>query len=184
MIVLKECIESLQAKLERYKRFGLKETPTRTIFVDPLLQALGWDVTNWDEVELEYPTAGGRFVDYALKLDDKPVLFVEARPLGTAIDDPETISRAIADSAAAGIKWCILTNGMSYAVYRAVEKDPASSTKLFEVSIDPSQNDGISNQEVSDRLSRFSKASMAHDVLDRLAEGISGKDNFRKARTR
>lgn len=84
MIVLKECIDSLQAKLERYKRFGLKETPTRTIFIDPLLQALGWDVTNWDEVELEYPAAPGRFVDYALKLDEKPVLFVEARPLGAA----------------------------------------------------------------------------------------------------
>ncbi len=184
MIVLKECIESLQAKLERYKRLGLKETPTRTIFIEPLLQALGWDVTNWDEVELEYPTAGGNFVDYALKLDDRPVLFVEAKPLGAAIDDTDAVSRIIGDAAASGIKWCIITNGLSFGVYRTPEEGSPSGRKLFEVSIDPSRNGGISNQEVSERLSRFSKAAMAQNVLDNLAGEISGKANTRKARRR
>jgi predicted type IV restriction endonuclease len=50
------CIEDLRTKLDRHRKDGLNEYPTRTIFIDPLLQALGWDVREPDEVELEYPT--------------------------------------------------------------------------------------------------------------------------------
>ena len=39
-------IEELRIKLEKHRKEDLKEYPTRTIFVDPLLQALGWDVRN------------------------------------------------------------------------------------------------------------------------------------------
>ena len=49
-------IETLRVQLERRKSSGLKEYPTRTIFIDPLISALGWDVRDPDEVELEYPT--------------------------------------------------------------------------------------------------------------------------------
>ena len=38
------CIENLRLKLDMFRRTGLKEYPTRTIFIDPLLQALGWEV--------------------------------------------------------------------------------------------------------------------------------------------
>ena len=31
-------------RIHRHRREGLKEYPTRTIFIDPLLAALGWDV--------------------------------------------------------------------------------------------------------------------------------------------
>ncbi len=50
-------LQQLQTKLERFRKEVLmKETPTRTIFIDPILEALGWDVRNPDEVQLEYPT--------------------------------------------------------------------------------------------------------------------------------
>ena len=44
-------IETLRAQLERHKQSGLKEYPTRTIFVDPLLSALGWDIRDPDKVD-------------------------------------------------------------------------------------------------------------------------------------
>jgi hypothetical protein len=47
-----KCIESLRVQLERHRKGGLKEYPTRTIFIDPLLGALGWDVRDPDDVEL------------------------------------------------------------------------------------------------------------------------------------
>ena len=49
------CIEGLQAKLEKHRKDDLKETPTRVIFTDVLLQSAGWDVRNPDEVELDLP---------------------------------------------------------------------------------------------------------------------------------
>jgi len=46
-------LQELQAKLDRFRKDGLKETPTRTIFIDPLLEALGWNVRDPDEVQLD-----------------------------------------------------------------------------------------------------------------------------------
>ncbi len=80
-----KCIENLRMKLDKHRKDDLKEYPTRTIFVDPLLQALSWDVKDPDEVELEYPTIDGKSVDYAPKINRKPVLFIEAKPLNDAI---------------------------------------------------------------------------------------------------
>ena len=74
-------LQELQGKLERFRKEGLKETPTRTIFIDPLLEALAWDVRDPDEVQLEYPTVDAKSVDYALKINRKPILLVEAKPL-------------------------------------------------------------------------------------------------------
>ncbi|KUK15112.1 MAG: Uncharacterized protein XD53_1458, partial [Petrotoga mobilis] len=69
MDTLVKCIEDLRMKLNRYRKHGLKEYPTRTIFVDQLLEALGWDIRDPDEVELEYPTIDGKSVDYAAKIN-------------------------------------------------------------------------------------------------------------------
>ena len=68
------CIESLRVQLERHRKEGLKEYPTRTIFIDPMLSALGWDVRDPDEVQLERPTVVGKSVDYARNGNRKVVL--------------------------------------------------------------------------------------------------------------
>ncbi len=83
---LVRAIEDLRAKLGRLRKHVLKETPTRTIVIDPLLEALGWDVRDPDEVQLEYPTVDGKSVDYALKINGRPVLLVEAKPLDDALN--------------------------------------------------------------------------------------------------
>ncbi len=73
MARLEACIEDLRRQLEKHRLSGLKEYPTRTIFIDPLLGALGWDVRDPDSVQLEYPTIDGKAVDYALKINRKAV---------------------------------------------------------------------------------------------------------------
>lgn len=59
-------IEVIRSKIDGLRRRELKETPTRTMVIDPLLEVLGWDVRDPDEVQLEYPTVDGKSVDYAL----------------------------------------------------------------------------------------------------------------------
>jgi hypothetical protein len=71
-------IETIRTKVDAWRKHRLKETPTRTIVIDPLLEALGWDVRDPDEVQLEYPTVDGKSVDYGLKLNRKCVLLIEA----------------------------------------------------------------------------------------------------------
>ena len=59
MKAIEKCIEGLRAQMEKHHGKSLKEHPTRTIFIAPLLQAFNWDMRDPDEVELEYPTVRG-----------------------------------------------------------------------------------------------------------------------------
>jgi len=176
-----KCIESLRLQLERHHGKGMKEYPTRTIFIDPLLQALNWDVRDPDEVELEYPTVDGKSVDYAMKINRKVVLLVEAKQLEDPLDDVKSITQVVGYAANDGIEWCVLTNGIRYKVYRASERASAPEKLLFEASIDPRDSQGLSVEQISAQLNRLSKDSLAEGVLDRLGTEIFTTGKVRKA---
>jgi hypothetical protein len=174
-------IETLRAQLERHKHSGLKEYPTRTILIDPLLSALGWDVRDPDEVELEYPTVDGKSVDYAMKINRKPVFLLEAKQLTDPLDDVKSITQVVGYAANDGIEWCVLTNGVRYKVYKASEKAAAPDKLLFEVSIDPRDSAGLTVEQIATQLNRLSRDSLAQGVLDRLGTEIFTTGKVRKA---
>jgi len=176
------CIEQLRLKLDRHRKENLKEYPTRIIFIDPLLQALGWDVKDPDEVQLEYPTIDGKSVDYALKkVDRKPVLFIEAKPLNDPLTDVKAITQVVGYASNAGIEWCILTNGVIYKVYRSTEEAEAPEKLLFEVSIDPKESEGRSVQQIADQLARFSRDAAERGVLKKISWQVFTLGKVRKA---
>ena len=175
------CIEELRKKLDKHRRDDLKEYPTRTIFIDPLLEALGWDVRDPDDVELEYPTIDGRSVDYAPKINRKPVLFVEAKPLNNPLTDVKSITQVVGYAANAGVEWCILTNGVTYKVYRSTERAEAPDKLLFEVSFDPKETEGMTVHQVAEQFARFSRDAMAEGLLDEIGEQIFTTGKVRKA---
>lgn len=175
------CIERLSSQLERHRRSGLKEYPTRTIFIDPLLEALGWNVRDPDEVELEYPTIDGKSVDYALKVNRKPVLLLEAKPLNDPLDDVKSVTQTVGYAANDGIEWCVLTNGTRYKVYRSSEKAAAPEKLLFEVSIDPRDPQSLTAEQLAAHLDRLSRDSLAKGILDRLGEEVFTTSKVRKA---
>lgn len=175
------CIEELRFKLDRHRKEDLKEYPTRTIFIDPLLQALGWDVRDPDEVQLEYPTIDGKSVDYGPKVNRKPVLFLEAKPLNDPLTDVKSITQVVGYAANAGVEWCILTNGVTYKVYRSTEKAEAPDKLLFEVSIDPKESEDRSVHQIAEQFNRFSRDAMARGVLDEIGEQVFTTGKIRKA---
>jgi hypothetical protein len=175
-----KCIENLRIQLERHRKEGLKEYPTRTIFIDPLLAALGWDVRDPDEVELEHPTVDGKSVDYAMKVNRKVVLHWEAKQLGDPLDDVKSITQVVGYAANDGIEWCVLTNGVRYKVYRASEKASAPDKLLFEVSIAPKDSNGLTVEELARQFYRLSRESMAKGLLDQLGTEIFTTGKVRK----
>lgn len=176
-----KCIETLRAQLERHRKSGLKEYPTRTIFIDPLLAALDWDVRDPDEVELEYPTIDAKSVDYAMKINQGVVFLLEAKQLTDALDDVKSITQVVGYAANDGIDWCVLTNGVRYKVYKTSEKASAPDKLLFEVSIDSRDSGGLSVEQVAAQLSRLSRESLAQGVLDKLGAEIFTTGKVRKA---
>jgi len=176
-----KCIETLQMKLEKYQKDDLKEYPTRIIFIDPLLNILGWDVKDPDELELEYPTIDGKSVDYAPKINRKPVLFIEAKALNDPLTDVKSITQVVGYAANAGVEWCILTNGVTYKVYHSTEKVKAPDKLLFEVSLNPKETEGMSIQQVAKLFKRFSRDAMAKGLLDEIGEQIFTTGKIRRA---
>jgi predicted transport protein len=181
MDALVNLLQQLQSKLDRFRRDGLKETPTRTIFVDPILEALGWDVRDPDDVQLEYPTIDGKSVDYALKINGKPLLLVEAKGMNDSLGDVKDITQTTGYAANDGIVWCILTNGVRWRVYRSIEQCPAPEKLMYEVSYDPVDLDGMSLEQVADKFRRFSRDQMAQGTLDALGEQTFTDGKVRKA---
>jgi len=174
-------IESIRAKLDGLRRLALKETPTRTIVIDPILEALGWDIRDPSEVELEYPTVDGKSVDYALKINNRPVLLVEAKALDDPLNDVKAITQVVGYAANAGIVWCVLTNGVKWKIYRSVEKCPAPDKLMFEVSLDPRDSEGTALEQIAQQLARFSRDEMAKGTLDALGEQTFTDGKVRKA---
>jgi len=175
------CIENLRSKIDKFRKTGLKEYPTRTIFIDPLLQSLGWDVVDPDEVELEFPTIDGKSVDYAPKINRKPVLFIEAKPLNDLLTDVKSITQIVGYAANAGVEWCILTNGINYKIYCSTEKAEAPDKLLFEISLDLKETEGISTRQIAEQFARFSRDAMARGVLDKIGEQVFTTGKIRKA---
>lgn len=178
---LVQVIEATRAKIDALRRHGLKETPTRTIVIDPLLEALGWEVRDPDEVQLEYPTVDGKSVDYGLKLNKKCVLLVEAKPFDDPLTDVKAITQVVNYANSDGIVWCILTNGLTWKVYRSIENCPAPDKLMYEVSIDPRDSEGMSVQQIAQQMWRFSREEIAKGALDTLGEQTFTDGKVRKA---
>lgn len=176
-------IEAIQAKLEGLRKRSLKETPTRTIIIDPLLEALGWDIRDPDEVQLEYPTVDGKSVDYALQINRKPVLLVEAKPLDDALNDVKGITQVVGYAANDGIVWCVLTNGIVWKIYRSVEKCPAPEKLFREVSLDRSDGEGLPVDQIARQLWLLSREEMAKGTLDAIGEQPSPMVKFERRST-
>ncbi len=174
-------IEELQVLARKHRRAALKELPTRTIFIDRMLASLGWDVHDPAEVELEYTTVDGRAVDYALKINAKPVIFLEAKALDDQLDDVKAVTQVVGYAANGGVNWCILTNGVRYKIYSSQELASAPDKLLFEISIDPDDVDGNPLAQVAASFNRLSRDSIAAGLLDDLGEEVFTTAKVRKA---
>ena len=81
---LRQTLEDVAERVERYRGAHIGEQNTKATLIVPVLRALGWNVEDLDEVHLEYKfKSQDRPVDYALMLQRKPVLFIEAKGAST-----------------------------------------------------------------------------------------------------
>jgi len=141
---LEEVIRATAEKIRKYRSrsIDIGEENTKATLIAPILQALGWDVRDFDEVEHEYKrTPRDKPVDYALKLFRQPRLFVEAKGLGENLSDRRWILQILGYATAAGVKWSVLTDGDEFRVYNAAATVPADQKLLCKVRIseDPAE---------------------------------------------
>lgn len=160
--VVKQCAE----RLERYghpQRLG--EQNTKANLIEPIIDALGWDIYDPDEVHREYRRLGSdNPVDYALLLRT-PRLFIEAKGLGQNLGDRRWVNQMIVYASSAGVEWVVLTNGLEWRVYNAHARVPIDQKLFWSVRLDDPD-------KAVELLRLLSKENMRNNRIDEISKGV------------
>ena len=135
------CIEQVKTRMEDYNQtLQTNEWRTRMQLIDPLLQVLGWDVSDPNVVIPEYDIAGDA-VDYAL-LDTKgkPVAVIEAKKLGTVLSEKKIQKQIVGYAGLGPTQRVGLTDGNYWYVYDFTRQGELKDKQILNISIstDPS----------------------------------------------
>ena len=112
------------------------EEATKTSFVLPFIQMLGYDIFDPSEVVPEFTadhgTKRGEKVDYALLIDEKPVILIEAKRYGSNLDE-ENVSQLFRYFTVTETRFGILTDGIAYRFFSDLEQpNTMDHTPFFE----------------------------------------------------
>ena len=106
------------------------ETRTRQLLIDPMLEALGWDVRNPAQVHLEYKGTSGK-PDYALFSHGNVVALIEAKKLEIPLAriKVEQMIKYARDKSLTSLKYVVWTNGDHWQIW-SIEEDREESFQL------------------------------------------------------
>ncbi len=135
---LLELVETLKVRIDEHgDQLRGSEWLTRYALVDPLLRELGWDTEDPSLVIPEYQSGHGR-ADYALLGDGKAVMMVEAKKLGTQLQD-SVLSQGINYCLMEGTNYFTVTDGQRWEVYETHKAVPIDQKRVVEIDLkDPS----------------------------------------------
>jgi len=160
MADLEQAVAQIRERIRKYAGEPIGETDTKSVLIDPILRALGWDVEDLDEVKREYEgNEASNPVDYALLLQRTPRLFVEAKALGMSLGDGRWANQIMSCASVAGVAWVGLTDGNEWRIHNSHAAGPVQETLFRTVRID----DPASKPE--DTLQLLSKAQMQDDLI-------------------
>ena len=154
------------------------EEATKTSFVLPFIQMLGYDIFDPSEVVPEFTadlgTKQGEKVDYALLLDGKPVILIEAKRHGSNLDEEE-ISQLFRYFSVTDARFGILTDGIAYRFFSDLEQpNTMDQAPFFEFNMLD-----FSDQQVKD-LKRFAKDSFQLSEITDAARQLKYMSELRR----
>lgn len=167
-------------RIQKYQDRSLGEQNTKASLIEPILEALGWDVRDPDEVHREFkPTTRDSPVDYALALMREPKLFVEAKGLGEDLSDRRWIAQVLGYATVAGVEWCVLTDGNEWRFYNATAAVDADQKLFFQIKLSDGKEDEavrtlnlISRDNLSENIHILSTLWSSHLVDRRVKSSL------------
>ena len=133
-----EKLQQLIERIEKVRDSISSEEATKTSLIMPFFQLLGYDVFNPLEFVPEYTADLGKKkkekVDYAIMIDNKPLIFVECKACNEKLDKYSIqLERYFVSTIEA--KFAILTNGIVYNFYTDLDNSNLMDKRPF-LSID------------------------------------------------
>lgn len=138
------------------------EESTKKDLILPLFRALGWDVENGDECTAEEKISRKR-VDYGLRIDGIPKIFLEAKAAREDLDKTEFAEQAINYAWHKGATWAVLCDFEGTKVFNAEWKSSNPLQNLFFAL-------NFNQYESDDRLFLLSRESLEKGLIDKEAE--------------
>lgn len=122
------------ARVEHLKKKDATEEATKTSFVLPFIQMLGYDIFNPAEVIPEYTadigTKKGEKVDYALLKDDRVVILIECKKIGHSLSR-DAVSQLLRYFGVTETRVGILTDGISYLFFSDLDQANVMDPRPF-----------------------------------------------------
>ena len=165
--------------VQEYAGLNLSESDTRAYLVDPLLRLLGFADVKHLRREVTVP-ATKEFLDYELLVDGQPEVIVEAKAVRHSLSDRHA-AQCVQYASVLGVRWCLITNGLAWALYDAHATGPLREKRVAEVRLD---GDETAAEEAWAVLSAFSRHALAQSnpitslLVDRVvADDLSRSDS-------
>ena len=126
-------IKTLSSRIERLKDNIETEEATKTSLIMPLIQALGYDIFNPQELVTEFVAdvgiKKGEKIDYAIMENGAPVILIEAKSVHEKLQKHDSqLFRYFGTTKA---KFAILTNGIEYKFFTDLEEANKMDEKPF-----------------------------------------------------
>lgn len=118
--MLRETLDIIKKRLQSTNLSGFNERNTDRVFVSPVLEALGWDLSRLDEVLAAYSIKGledGTEISYAFFAENSTLLLVEIRPLFSDLSRVSSFARAFVTARESPARFLVVTNGVNWNIY-------------------------------------------------------------------
>ena len=149
--------------LESARDRDINESDTVTVITDMLDYVFGFD--KYSDITREF-VIQGTYCDLAVKSGGKVEYLIEVKAIGLDLKDSH-LRQAINYAAKSGIKWVVLTNGISWKIFRVLVDGQVSHELVIEMNfID------INPRKIEDQESLFllCKRGVDKDLIEELYE--------------
>lgn len=170
-------IKSHVQRIKTLKNDILTEEATKTSLIMPFFRILGYDVFNPNEFMPEFVAdvglKKGEKVDYAIKLDNEPVILVECKSINEKLEKHDSqLYRYFGTTTA---KFAILTNGIVYRFYTDIDEvNKMDEAPFLEINLLELRDEQIA------KLQHFTKENFDKDAIYDSAEGLKNEAQIRQ----
>jgi predicted type IV restriction endonuclease len=160
---IKEALKRYKPVIEQAKARDIGEADTSTLVKDILADLFGYD--KYTEITAEYQIKS-TYCDLAIKLEGKLALLIEVKAIGLELKEG-FIKQAVDYAANQGIEWVILTNAVTWQVYKIGFGKPITNDLLMSLNfltLDPKNASDIES------LYLLSREAQGKSLLDEYHE--------------
>jgi hypothetical protein len=123
------CGPSYGGKCDAAKARDVGESDTVVIITDMLAEVFGYE--KYSEITSEYAIKG-TYCDLATKINGKLQTLIEVKAIGLELKDSH-VKQAVDYAANQGVDWVLLTNGLSWRVYKVIFAKPINQELVIDI---------------------------------------------------